>query len=322
MRSKAAIIICSLLVVMSLTCSCGKGKKKPVRTAKTEKIRADLRVGVMPVMDCLPLYYASENRLIGKDAGHVELVTYFSALQCAAALRDGKVDMAYISQPEAIWLRGQGCRIRALASTDCDMTVVTNRSKRLKKLSELSGRTIAISRHNPSDLLLDEIATITGIKPYYLLRPQINNIVVRRQMLDDGQTDAAVLPSPYDMISIKSGNKKVYESGKLKIRLGTFAAHDTVIAAKATRIKTLLTAYDEAAGKLNAGKARTDSILIKKYKLKPEEIGLIKLPVIPALRPVRREDFTKVARWCMKRGYIKAMPSEADFISTKFVTRK
>ena len=167
MRSKAAIIICSLLVVMSLTCSCGKGQQKPVRTAKTEKIRADLRVGVMPVMDCLPLYYASENRLIGKDAGRVELVTYFSALQCAAALRDGKVDMAYISLPEAIWLRGQGCRIRALASTDCDMTVVTNRSKRLKKLSELSGRTIAISRHNPSDLLLDEIATITGIKPYY-----------------------------------------------------------------------------------------------------------------------------------------------------------
>ena len=58
-------------------------------------------------------------------------------------------------------------------------------------------RTIAISRHDTSDFLLDEIAEITKIKPFDLLRPQINNIEIRKSMLENNQVDAAVLPADY-----------------------------------------------------------------------------------------------------------------------------
>lgn len=56
------------------------------------------------------------------------------------------------------FLDGQGVKLKAIMGMDGKMMLVTNRTKRIKKLSSMKERTIAISRHDTSDFLLDEIA--------------------------------------------------------------------------------------------------------------------------------------------------------------------
>ena len=178
----------------------------------SKKETADLTIGVMPITDCLPFYVAVYSRIFEKEGVKVKLITYKSSLECGAAIRQAKIDGAYLTLPELIFLDGQGVKLKAVMGMDGKMTLVTNRTKRIKKLSSMKERTIAISRHDTSDFLLDEIAEITKIKPFDLLRPQINNIEIRKSMLENNQVDAAVLPSPYDDLSISRGNIKVYST--------------------------------------------------------------------------------------------------------------
>ena len=93
-------------------------------------------------------------------------------MNAEAAIRQAKIDGAYLTLPELIYLDGQGVKLKAVMGMDGKMTLVTNRTKRIKKLSSMKERTIAISRHDTSDFLLDEIAEITKIKPFDLLRPR------------------------------------------------------------------------------------------------------------------------------------------------------
>ena len=128
----------------------------------SKKETADLTIGVMPITDCLPFYVAGYSRIFEKEGVKVKLITYKSSLECGAAIRQAKIDGAYLTLPELIFLDGQGVKLKAVMGMDGKMTLVTNRTKRIKKLSSMKERTIAISRHDTSDFLLDEIAETVG----------------------------------------------------------------------------------------------------------------------------------------------------------------
>lgn len=112
----------------------------------SKKETADLTIGVMPITDCLPFYVAGYSRIFEKEGVKVKLITYKSSLECGAAIRQAKIDGAYLTLPELIFLDGQGVKLKAIMGMDGKMTLVTNRTKRIKKLSSMKERTIAISR--------------------------------------------------------------------------------------------------------------------------------------------------------------------------------
>ena len=187
---------------------------------------------------------------------------------------------------------------------DGRMTLVTNRTKRIKKLSSMKERTIAISRHNTSDFLLDEIAEITKIKPFELLRPQINNVEIRESMLENNQVDAAVLPSPYDDLSISRGNIKVYSTENSKTKFGSLCFRDSVLKYKKDKIRKLLVSYQKAGNAINKNRNQADSVLIKVYRLSVREKDSLKLPEYSKVARVSAKDWEKATAWSLKRGYV------------------
>lgn len=286
-----------------------------------QDLPADLRVGLMPVDDCLPFYAAQEGRIFEKNDLRVKLITFNSALKCAAALRDGKIDAAYLSLPQAVYLIGQGIKIHSVMAADGKMTVITNRNKRLKKLSELAGRTIAVSRHNISDFIVDDIARLTGIKQFYLLRPQINDLHIRLHMLDDGQVDAAVLPAPYDAVAIGKGNRKVFSNKDKKVYFASIAVLDSVIKNKKNKVTGFLRSYREAVRYLNDDRIRADSIYIREFGIDPDDVKVLARRRFAEPRPVAAGTFAEIASWCRSRGYIRTSPSASEFINSEFINR-
>lgn len=297
-------IVRLLFIVWGITAmfSCAnENHRKAHKNSKKET--ADLTIGVMPITDCLPFYVAGYSRIFEKEGVKVKLITYKSSLECGAAIRQAKIDGAYLTLPELIFLDGQGVKLKAVMGMDGKMTLVTNRTKRIKKLSSMKERTIAISRHDTSDFLLDEIAEITKIKPFDLLRPQINNIEIRKSMLENNQVDAAVLPSPYDDLSISRGNIKVYSTENSKIKFGCLCFRDSVLKNKKDKIRKLLVSYHKAGNAINKNRNQADSVLIKIYQLSVREKDSLKLPEFSKAVRVSAKDWNKAATWSIKRGY-------------------
>ena len=304
-------------VLFLISCS---GEKKPTNHTIALKDTFDLKIGLMPVTDCLPFYVAGYSRIFKKEGIKVKIITYRSSLECGAAIRDAKIDGAYLTLPELVYLDGQGIKLMAVMGTEGKMTVITSRTKRIKKLSNMKERTRAISRHNTSDYLLDEIAEITNIKPFQLLRPQINDIAVRKSMLENNQVDAAAIPSPYDDISILHGNVKVFSTENSKIKFGSLCFRDTIIKRKEKEIRKLLASYSEAGHMINKNRDKADSVLMKIYRISEQEKDSLKLPKFGPPERVDVSDLKKAATWCFRRKFVRKYPN-GILLYDKFIRR-
>lgn len=307
-----------LLLLLFVVASCSQGKVKKQADIAVKKQRPDLVIGLMPVTDCLPFYVAGYNHTFTKNGVRVRIKTFASSLKCEDAFIKGEIDGAYLTIPQMLYVDNRGVGLKAVMGLPGEMTVVTNRTKRIKKLSSMGGRTIALSRHDTSEFLVDDIAEITKIKRYELLRPQINDIFTRSRMLADNQVDAAVLPSPHDKVSIRNGNVRVLSTNNAKIRFGTVCFHDSVVKGKSEKIKALIKSYTVAATKINGSNAAADSVLIKIYKIAPGALDSIKLPRFEKLQSVDSKDFARAVAWGKKDGFINRIPDVEDLVSRKF----
>lgn len=317
-RSKSIFLLITLAFLSALVSCSSNSKEKKAQ----EKPAADLKVGMMPVLDCLPFYVADYSHLFRHDGLKVKIVTYNSALKCAAAVERGEIDGAYLTIPELIYLHSQGVSLKAVMKTDGKMTVVTGKAKRIKKLSNMKERTIAISRNNTSDYLLDEIADITKIKTFELLRPQINDVFVRVQMLADNQIDAAVLPDPYADIAIANGNVKVYSTTNSKINFGCVCFADSVLEKKGDKVRNFLDSYSKVLPEIAKNRNSADSVLLKIYRIPLAQVDSVEIPTFPRPAAVSDKDFELAAKWCQRRGVTKEIAKAGDLVSNKYIPKK
>ncbi len=309
----AVVVLCGVLLV-----SCGK-KAKQTQVKNPANDSVDLTIGLMPVTDCLPFYVAGYTRLFQKNDVRIKVITYNSSLKCGTALSTGKIDGAYLTLPEMLYLNEQGVGLKALMASSGTMTVVTSRTKRIKKLSSMSERTIAVSRNNTSDFLVDEIAAITKIKPFELLRPQINDISVRYKMLLNNQIDAAVLPEPYSEMAIENGNVSVFSTTQAKVKFGSICFRDVAIKKKSPSIKKLFDSYTQASEQINKNRHKADSVLYRIYKMPATYIDSVKIPVFTTPEKVNEKDLKRAAEWGLKRKFLTRQPATDDVLSNKFI---
>ena len=85
-------------------CSCSDSQQERQRLSKQERARMDsidraaLKVGVMPTLDCLPVYLAYEDSLFCKQGVDVHLRYYTAQMDCDTALMNGRVEGSITDQ--------------------------------------------------------------------------------------------------------------------------------------------------------------------------------------------------------------------------------
>lgn len=308
----------TVFVIGLVLVSCG-GKHGKAKVSVHKNDSVDLKIGMMPVIDCLPFYVAGYDRMFQKNGTRIKVITYNSAIKCGSALMKGEIDGAFLTLPEMLYLNARGVNLKAVMRTNGDVAIVTSRTKRIKKLSSMRERTIAVSRHNTSDFLVDEIAQITKIKPFDLLRPQINDVGVRYKMLVNNQVDAAALPAPYLDMAIMKGNVKVFSSQNAKVKFGSICFLGSAIKNKPEHIKAMLSSYKLSVEKINKNRHGADSVLFHIYRIPSACLDSVKMPKYEFPQGVDKKDLHRAIEWSVRRGFVSSRPEVSEVLSDKFI---
>lgn len=91
-------MICLVSALLLGMASCGDSQQKRLRLSKQEKARLDsidrasLKVGVMPTLDCLPVYLAYEDSIFLKQGVTVHLYRYNAQMDCDTAIARKEVE--------------------------------------------------------------------------------------------------------------------------------------------------------------------------------------------------------------------------------------
>lgn len=243
-----------LLVAFS---SCTNGEKA---TSLTDSQDSTLRIALLPTLDCLPLYYAQTTGIFDTLGLKAQLITYEAAMDADTAFLASSADIIFTDLPKALLWRTQGDSVGVIAQTQLNHFLVTAHVARIKTLKDLKEKIIGITRHSAVDMTADSILAKANYITTDLNKPQINNLRLRCQMVNQNQYDGAILPEPYASECVARGGKRLIGTPDLGLNLSAIVVRDSVYHKHKDKVKLLLNVWNRACKEINSIIAHYDSI--------------------------------------------------------------
>ena len=293
-----------LLLLVALTVvSCGKSDKE-LQAERQAKMQAEreayqkaYKIAVMPTMDCLPAYLLKDSLLYDTAKVDIRLCPFNAHMACDTAMIGGTVQAAFTDLVRAERLKHRSkVLMHYLTDTNLNWQLIADKESKLKKLSDLSDKIVAMTRYSGTDLLTDMV--VKKAKPkYQVFRVQVNDVLVRLAMLQNHEIDAYWFAEPQVTKALAGDNNALFNSQDAGVHLGVVAVMDKV--RRQEEEAAFASAYDKAVELINKNGVKYYSALIQKY-MKVDEAVVRSLPDIKYTKigPPRKVDLL------MARNYL------------------
>lgn len=285
-----------LLILAVLTfVSCGKSDKElqaerqAQKVAEREAYQKAYKIAVMPTMDCLPAYLLKDSLLYDTAKVDIRLCRFNAQMDCDTAMIGGSVQAAFsdLVRTERLKHRNK-VLMHYLTDTNLNWQLIADKDSKLKQLSDLSDKIVAMTRFSGTDLLTD--MAVKKAKPkYQVFRVQVNDVLVRLAMLQNHEIDAYWFSEPQITKALSADNNSLFNSEDAGVHLGVVAIMDKV--RRQDEEAAFAAAYDKAVEQINKNGVKYYSALIQKY-MKVDESVVRALPDIKYTKigPPRKAD--------------------------------
>lgn len=271
-----------ILAVLTLV-SCGKSDKElqaerqAQKLAEREAYQKAYKIAVMPTMDCLPAYLLKDSLLYDTAKVDIRLCRFNAQMDCDTAMIGGSVQAAFsdLVRTERLKHRNK-VLMHYLTDTNLNWQLIADKDSKLKQLSDLSDKIVAMTRFSGTDLLTD--MAVKKAKPkYQVFRVQVNDVLVRLAMLQNHEIDAYWFAEPQITKALSADNNSLFNSEDAGVHLGVVAIMDKV--RRQDEEAAFAAAYDKAVEQINKNGVKYYSTLIQKY-MKVDESVVRALPDI------------------------------------------
>ena len=285
-----------LLILAVLTfVSCGKSDKElqaerqAQKLAEREAYQKAYKIAVMPTMDCLPAYLLKDSLLYDTAKVDIRLCKFNAQMDCDTAMIGGSVQASFsdLVRTERLKHRNK-VLMHYLTDTNLKWQLIADKDSKLKQLSDLSDKIVAMTRFSGTDLLTD--MAVKKAKPkYQVFRVQVNDVLVRLAMLQNHEIDAYWFAEPQITKALSADNNSLFNSEDAGVHLGVVAIMDKV--RRQDEEAAFAAAYDKAVEQINKNGVKYYSALIQKY-MKVDESVVRALPDIKYTKigPPRKAD--------------------------------
>ena len=296
---KLTMMVMLFATIASLLAGCGgKSEAEQHRLTKLEKHRLDsidqaaLKIGVMPTMDCLPVYIAYEDSIFAAQGVDVHLRRYMAQMDCDTALERKRVEGSVTDLMRAMYMQKRGTALTFPIATNLYWQLISNKRARISDLKQLSDKMIAMTRHSATDYLAD-LAVDSGKPKFDVYRVQINDLSIRLRMLLNNEMDAMLLPEPQATRARLAQHVVLMDSRDKNLQLGAIAFRKKALEQprRKEQLAKFVKAYDIAVDSINKYGVKHYARIINKYMGADEKtIGsLPKLKYEHALESRRRD---------------------------------
>ncbi len=183
-------------------------------------------VTVMPVEDCMPVYYAKENGIFDSLGVDVRLMEYTSMLDADTALIRGHAQAGYTSFPRVLVYNDESVtNLSPIMSCPSNYQLLTAPGSNIDSVGQLNQRMVAMARYTQAHYWSYMLEEQAGLGPDSIFRPQINDINLRMSMLKDSLVDAAMLPEPLATRARSEGCKPINTVAP-DVQVNCFATHN------------------------------------------------------------------------------------------------
>ena len=298
-----------LLAVMTMTlfsCTTGNSTGTSGGDEGGDTDSMAVRIAVMPTLDCLPLFVADDCGLFQRESLDVKLVPFTAQMDCDTAIVGGSADGIVTDIVRAERLQRHGTSLRYVAVTDLHWQLLTGKTARIKQLKQLDDKMVAMTRYSATAMITDHLVDSAKLVSERVFRIQVNDVLVRLNMLETGVMDALLLPEPQATVARLLDANAIYDSSRDSLRLGVVAFSEKSVDKPQLKDKmdAFIRAYDVACDSIKErGLSHYRDLIARWCHVRPEIADSVEQQHnmnFPHASPPRQADIDKVKAWLSK----------------------
>lgn len=191
-------MVMSAAMVLSVACSSSEETDLLPEEIEQHTSTKALRVGVVPIEECLPVTVAQHLGLLDSLHADVLVKRYDALSECKAAKEKGEIDVM-------------------VEDSTIAFTFLTSKKSRIHRISQLSDKVIAADGDGYSTKLAYVAIDSLLKQKRHVFVIRVEDLSVRTRMLMTGNVDAALLPEPWATMAKKAGAYEV-EGQRSKVK--------------------------------------------------------------------------------------------------------
>lgn len=295
-----------LLAVIIATASCGPSYDEMKRQTKAEQERlrkedsAALKIGVLPTLDCLPIYVAKEHAMFDTAKADIRLVRFMSQIDCDEALKSGRIEGNVTDLVRGQRMKSQGMALDYVTATNVYWQLISNRLARIRRLSQLDDKMLAKTRFSATSLLADYAVDSAKLNRDMVFKIQINDVNLRLQMLLNNEMDAVLLPEPQATVARLYKNPVLMDSRDKDMKFGVIAFNGKKMKDKnrQEQLKEFIRGYNAACDSINKnGLKHYASEIAEYYKIDRKTLNSLPKIKFEHTKAPRQKDISTADQW-------------------------
>lgn len=297
-----------------------------------------LRVGVLPVLNTLPIHVAQARGYFEAAGVVVELVPVGSAADLRLALYSDALDGIQADLVTALVMNSGGVGLRVVRHNEMTKinfaALVTSPWSDIETVADLMGANIGISHNTVIHYLTDQMLTSAGMGADYVRYEDVENVLSRLYILVRGRLDAATLPQPHIKMAVDAGGRVLIHDSVLDYVPEAVSFREDVLAEKGKAVRAFLHAYERAVNVINdmdgdSTAFRELMYLDDRTRLTlstqmPPELFFSLAVSVPGFTPASvpsEEEFASVHDWALQAGVIKAAQVYGDVVDGSYLPK-
>ncbi len=287
-----------------------------------------LRVGVLPVMNTLPLFVAQQEGFYDQHGVTVELVPVESARDRSIGLQSGQLEVGNNDVMGAVLQVASGDALKivrhdTLAEGVRFFSIVTSASSGLdtadKLIEALRNDTaqIAIGHNTVTEYMASKLLRDAGYEPEANDFLEVSAIPLRVEQMAEGLVAAALLPEPLTTLATTvQGGTAVLQDAETSFVPVALTVTQVAIDEREGDVCAFLAAYQQAVEAINA---EPEAFRQNQIRIPDPILATYTVPTFAPFRVPTEQEIEDVQDWMLNTGMIDQRVSYGDLVDDRFV---
>ncbi|TAK36129.1 MAG: hypothetical protein EPO21_04070 [Chloroflexota bacterium] len=298
------ILACVALLIGSIAC---QSSSSPAASTAPD---LQLRIGLLPIVDVLPIYVADAEGYFKEQKLDVQLTLFSSAMERDSAFQTAQIEGELNDLVSVGLLNKDGERAKVVRTTyrgnakQAMISVLAAPGSKIQKPADLKGVQIGLSGNTVMEYATDRLLRASGLGAGEFQTTEVTKIPVRAEMLAKGQIQAATMPEPFASVAVQQGARVVIDDQRTAQNQSVMTFRQDVVEKHSDEVRRFLAAYEKAVQVINEKPESYRNLLIDKAMIPESVRQSLAMPVYPRAAVPNREEVTDVVDWMAGKGML------------------
>lgn len=285
-----------------------------------------LRIGVLPILETLPMYVAQDQGIFAEEGLEVEFVPAASAAERDQLMQAGQIDgmindlvavlLANRDQVQLVVVRFA----RAASAADPNYRILASAQSGITDVGGLRGVPIGVSEGTVIEYVTYRLLEAEGLAPQDIQVVAVPKIPDRMALLESGELQAATLPDPLSSLALQAGARLILDdTAHPEFGTSVLSFRRQVVEQSPDAVRGFLRALEKATAMVNAEPERWSSLLIENKLVPAPLLESYRLPEFPAASVPSAAQYADALAWAVARGLLAGGAPYAEAVDDGFL---